>query len=72
MANTITHTFTEEQLAQLRKLAEQYDPYDDLEEDEYFDPQDHYGGNFDDAFSGGMQAGEAFAARLVLSMIEGH
>lgn len=72
MSNTITHTFTEEQLAQLREIAQQFDPFSDLDEGECFDPQDHYGGNFDDAFSGGMQAGEAGIARMVLSMIEGH
>ena len=71
MANTITHTFTEEQLARLREIAQQFDPFSDLDEGEYFDPQDHYGGNFDDTFSGGILAGEASIARMVLIMIEG-
>ena len=50
------------------ELAED-DVEDDVEDDEYFNPGDAAGGNFDDAYSMGVDAGSTYLAREILESL---
>ena len=43
---------------------------DDIDvENEYFDPWDHFGGNFDDTYAGGVETGRIEFARELMTML---
>lgn len=50
----------------LQGLARKSMANEHIDEDEYFDPQDMFGGNFDDTYDGGVRDGEISLARDVL------
>lgn len=60
---------TEEIIKKLKTLAEKRSVYDHLADDEYFNPQDVSGGNFDDCYQDGMDEGNTQLAREVLDML---
>ena len=41
----------------------------DFDNGEYFDPCDHFGGNFDDAYYGGQETGRIEFARELMEML---
>jgi hypothetical protein len=59
----------EELVKRLKSLAEKRSDYDHLNDDDYFDPQDMSGGNFDDCYSMGIDEGYTQLAREVLDML---
>jgi hypothetical protein len=54
-----------EYIEKLKKLAKKKTCEENSEE-EFFNPSDWFGGNFDDAYSGGVRTGEIDMARQVL------
>ncbi len=60
---------TEEIINKLKTLAQKRSVYDHLTDDEYFDPQDVSGGNFDDCYQSGIDEGNTQLAREVLDML---
>ena len=53
-------------IERLKNIAKRQTWEDGLAEDEYLNPQDFSGGNFDDAYAGGTRTGETDVARMVL------
>lgn len=57
-------------IKKLKTLAEKCSFYDHLSDDEWFDPQDVSGGNFDDCFSVGINEGHTQLAREILDALD--
>ena len=56
----------------LNKIANCTAPEDELSEGEYFNPYDCWGGNADDIYFGGIDAGRIELARELLKKFFGH
>lgn len=65
----INKTMNEEIIKKLKTLAEKRSVCDHLSDNEWFDPQDVSGGNFDDCFSVGTDEGQIQLSREILDML---
>lgn len=65
-----TQNINEELIGKLKNLAEKRSDYDYLKDDDYLNPQDMSGGNFDDCYDMGIEEGNTQLAREVLDMLE--
>lgn len=54
----------------LKTLAQKRSDYDYLSDDDYFDPQDMSGGNFDDCYNMGIEEGNIQLAREILDELD--
>lgn len=61
-------TLSPEFIEKLKKLAKQKTCEENSDE-EFFNPSDWFGGNYDDAYNGGVTTGEILTAREVLDAL---
>jgi hypothetical protein len=59
----------QELINKLKKLAEKRSDYDHLSDDDYLNPQDISGGNFDDCYNMGIDEGQTQLAREILDSL---
>jgi hypothetical protein len=69
MMTTNNFTLSAEMIEKLKIEARTELAEDDVEDDEYFNPDDAAGGNFDDAYSMGVDAGSTYLAREILESL---
>ncbi len=60
---------TEEMINRLKTFAQKRSDYDHRAEDDYLDPQDMSGGNFDDCYNMGIDEGYTQLAREILDTL---
>jgi len=59
----------QEMIDRLTQMAKRTCCDEEIDEDEFFNPDDFAGGNIDDAYQGGFDDGETYLAREVLKAI---
>lgn len=69
-----TKMFNQQQIAKVLSQIEAVSKLETAEDgidvgNEWFDPCDHFGGNFDDAYNGGVENGRIEFARELMAML---